>query len=243
MSASRDSSLRVWDVQRGREVANVYTYDNLACLARRCAGGTVAAGTKAGTVGLWCVSPAQRLVASQLRNGRNTSWPNGAGMCSSIAGATQAPTAAQSTSVLGRRTLGACVRTSGRRRVRRLPYQGTNVHLSKLHRSKSSIVCIAYATYPLVAADCLPPTSSRRNLETKRRLATLRGHTEEVTCVTALAADGEQPLWASGALDATVRLWDARTPAAAVASLEGCRRRVYASTLPTCQWVSRSATS
>lgn len=65
VSASRDSSVRVWDVERGREVANLYTYDNLACLARRCAGGTVAVGTKAGTVGLWCAPAAQRLVPSQ----------------------------------------------------------------------------------------------------------------------------------------------------------------------------------
>lgn len=43
----------------------------------------------------------------------------------------------------------------------------------------------------------------------------------------ALAGEGELPLWATGAADASVRLWDARTPAAAVATLVGCKRRVY----------------
>jgi hypothetical protein len=45
--------------------------------------------------------------------------------------------------------------------------------------------------------------------------------------VRALAGEGELPLWATGAADASVRLWDARTPAAAVATLVGCKRRVY----------------
>ena len=59
ISASRDSTVRVWDLDRGREVAQVYTYDNIACLsgclARCCVGGTIAVGTKAGTLALWCV--------------------------------------------------------------------------------------------------------------------------------------------------------------------------------------------
>lgn len=174
--------------------------------------------------------PATRAVA--VRIGRNTSCPNGA-----------APLHLQHRRRLQR---SRCPWPQQQEPPCALRGVGMSAVAIPRHQRTPSVAkneaSSASPTPPCPLSRCrLPPVVARRNLETKRRLATLRGHTEEVTCVTALTADGEQPLWASGAFDATVRLWDARTPAAAVASLEGCRRRVYDSSpaayvLLTCQW-------
>jgi hypothetical protein len=50
--------------------------------------------------------------------------------------------------------------------------------------------------------------------------------------VRALAGEGELPLWTTGAADASVTLWDARTAAAAVATLVGCKRCVRRASPP-----------